>query len=171
MTTVFVGHRPPEIESWLERRRALGQDRLDEVWEGVYHVAPGPTGAHAVVGGELAIALAGRAKQRGLRFSTEFNVGVQNDFRVPDAGVHRGAPGGTFLDTAAMVIEVLSPEDETFAKFGFYAARRVDEILVADPQARTVRIWQLRDGSYEETGRSDLLDVSAEAVAAEIDWP
>lgn len=171
MTTVFVGHRPPEIESWLERRRALGQDRLDEVWEGVYHVALGPSGAHAVVGGELAGALISRAKRRGLRFSTEFNVGVKDDFRVPDAGIHRGAPSGIFLHSAAMVIEVLSPEDETFAKFGFYAKHGVDEILVADPQERTVRIWQLRDESYEETGRSDLLDVSADDVAGEIDWP
>ncbi|MGH8929470.1 MAG: hypothetical protein ACRDZO_02230 [Egibacteraceae bacterium] len=42
--TVIAGKRPPEIESWLERRRALGQDLFDEVWEGDYHVGPAPHG-------------------------------------------------------------------------------------------------------------------------------
>ncbi len=40
MTTVLVGGVPPVLEQWLERRRRLGLDRRDEVWEGVLHVAP-----------------------------------------------------------------------------------------------------------------------------------
>ncbi len=31
--TVLVGERPLELEAYLERRHALGQDRFDETWE------------------------------------------------------------------------------------------------------------------------------------------
>ncbi|MGZ4665502.1 MAG: hypothetical protein ACXV5Q_10770 [Frankiaceae bacterium] len=33
---------PPELATLIEQR--LGQDRLDEVWDGVYVMAPDPTG-------------------------------------------------------------------------------------------------------------------------------
>src|SRR4051794_826348 len=38
MRTVLVGSPPAEVEAWLERRRQLGLDRFDEVWEGESHV-------------------------------------------------------------------------------------------------------------------------------------
>lgn len=41
MRSVVLGERPPELEEFLERRRALGQDGYDEVWEGEHHAAPG----------------------------------------------------------------------------------------------------------------------------------
>src|SRR5674536_302451 len=50
MATVVFGPRPPELETWLGRRRELGQDRYDEVWGGDYHVGPGySTIGHPVV--------------------------------------------------------------------------------------------------------------------------
>jgi len=42
MTTLVLGSPPPELEALLERRRSAGVDRLDEVWQGVLHVVPGP---------------------------------------------------------------------------------------------------------------------------------
>jgi Uma2 family endonuclease len=177
MTTVFVAERPPEIESWLTRRHELGQDRYDEVWKGVYHVAPGPSLSHAVVDSEVAAALRPRAKRAGLTVSTAFNVGELDDFRVPDAGVHRHLQTGVFVDTAAMVIEVVSPGDESYAKFDFYARHGVDEVLIADPALRSVRIWQLHPADrdqpahYEETGLSELLTITAAEIADEISWP
>ena len=47
----------------------------------------------------------------------------------------------------------------------------VDEVVVVDPAARTVTWLVLRDGSYEPTDRSDLLDVDVDDVAGRIDWP
>lgn len=99
------------------------------------------------------------------------NLGHENDYRVPDGGLHRGRPIGVFLPTAAVVVEVVSSGDETYDKFGFYAEHGVDELIVADPQQRTIGIWQLRAGAYVEAGRSDLLDVSADGLTREIDWP
>ncbi|MDQ3680552.1 MAG: Uma2 family endonuclease [Actinomycetota bacterium] len=37
--------------------------------------------------------------------------------------------------------EIISPDDETYEKFGFYADHGVEEIIVADPAARSVTIW------------------------------
>jgi len=54
--------------------------------------------------------------------------------------------------TAALVIEVRSPGDETYDKFGLYAKRGVEELLVADPQRRAVQIWLLRGDGYTEAG-------------------
>jgi len=42
MRTVLL-EPPAEVRAWLARRRELGQDLYDEVWEGEYHVAPAPT--------------------------------------------------------------------------------------------------------------------------------
>ncbi len=45
---------------------------------------------------------------------------------------------------------------------------------MADPATRTVRVWQLRVGdrpAYEKTGRSELLDVTANTLADAIDRP
>lgn len=175
MVTVLLGDRPPpEVEAWLVRRRKLGQDRYDEVWEGDYHVAPGPSMEHAIVDSQVARLLWPRADQAGLVASTAFNLGRHDDYRVPDGGMHRSRLSGAFVVTAAMVVEIVSPGDETYAKLDFYARHAVEEVLVADPQLRLVRIWQLRagqDAPYAETGRSDLLGVTGATLAAELAWP
>lgn len=177
MATVLLGDRPPELETWLTRRRELGQDRHDEVWEGDYHVVPGPSAEHAMVDSQLAQLLWPRALKAGFLTSTAFNLGQRDDYRVPDGGVHRDRPAGVFVATAAMVVEIASPGDETLAKLDFYARCGVQEVVVADPELRVVRMWQLGPGpsgsraQYEETGRSDLLDITGATLAAELAWP
>lgn len=100
-----------------------------------------------------------------------FNLGEPDDFRVPDGGYHRTPPGTLYVATAALLLEVLSPDDQTFAKFDFYARHGVDELIVADPLARTVRCWHLVDGAYAERGGSALLDVTTAQLVAGVDWP
>lgn len=174
MSLLFRGERPPAIDDWLTERQRLGQDRYDEVWEGSYHVVPGPSMDHAGVDADLMTVLGQRARTAGFLPTTAFNLGGPQDYRVPDGGVHRERSSAVYVDTAAAVVEILSPGDETFAKFPFFAAHGVEEIVVADPATRTVRVWQLRVGdesAYEETGRSDLLDVTAQTLTDAIDWP
>ena len=175
MSTVFLGERPTAIEDWLVLRQRLGQDRYDEVWEGSYHVVPGPAMDHAAVDAGLMAVLARRARGAGLLATTAFNLGSAKDYRVPDGGLHREPSSAVYVDTAAAVVEILSPHDETFAKFSFYAAHGVEEIIVADPAAHTIRIWGRtqagEEPGYQETGRSDLLDVTAATLTGAIDWP
>ena len=171
VSTVVLGQRPPELERFLQQRRALGQDLYDEVWRGTYHVPPAAGLAHGRVQAELAVVLRAAAERTGLVMTGPFNFGGPDDYRVPDQGWHRVGASGTWLPTAALVVEVVSPGDESYDKLDFYATHLVDEVLVADPQLRQVRLWQLGDDGYDETGRSALLDVTAADLTAQLDWP
>jgi Uma2 family endonuclease len=150
MPTLVLGSPPPELEALLERRREAGVDRLDEVWQGVHHIVPGPSFEHARISQQLAELLGPPARAGGLLAAiSEFNLGEsEHDFRVPDGGLHRPGAAGVWLSTAALVVEILSPDDETRQKLPFYAAHNVDEVLLVDPTERTVAWLGLREGEY-----------------------
>ena len=172
MKTVVLGERPAEIEAFLERRRALGQDGHDEVWEGIYHVAPMAHSWPGYVDNALAVLLDPFARAAGLVGTGAFNLGDgPDDFRVPDRGFHRRLPSAVWVPTAAIVVEVISPDDETWAKFGFYAEHQVDEICTADPLTRELRWFVLAGPGYEETDASALLGVSVTELVGQIEWP
>ncbi len=102
----------------------------------------------------------------------EFNLGeTEADFRVPDGGLHRARPRGIGFATAALVVEIVSPGDETREKLPFYAARDVDEVLVVDPDTHQVHWLALIDGAYQPIERSSLFDLSSTELEQRIDWP
>ena len=169
MTTIVRGPLPPELEQWLERRRAVGADRFDEVWEGRYVVAPDPHSAHSQLQGEVYGLLKPAARRLGLRPAGTFNLGRLGDFRIPDAGLLPG-PHGVWHGTAVLVVEVLSPDDMTFEKLDFYTARGVQELLVVDGERRTVRCFALQAGQVERD-RSEVLGMTTAEVVAAVDWP
>lgn len=173
MATLVLGPPPPELGALLERRRRAGVDRLDEVWEGVRHMVPGPSFEHARVSQQLALLLDGPARAAGLLAAmSEFNLGEsEHDFRVPDGGVHRPGAAGVWLSTAAIVVEILSPGDESWQKLPFYAEHHVDEVLLVSPAERTVTWLALRDGDYEPVRRSRLVELGATELADRLDWP
>jgi Uma2 family endonuclease len=172
MTTVILGEHP-EVQAMIEQRRARGQDGRDEVWEGVYYVTPHAHVHHGLVQIRLGRLLDDLAGPRGLTVGAEFNLGEPDDYRVPDLGVHRGTPDGLYLASAAMVVEILSPKDKTFEKFAFYGRHDVDEIMVVDVDARTVRVWH-HDGTtdaYTESAGCSILGSSCADLVAGISWP
>lgn len=172
MRTLIPDPAPPEIEAFLQRRKRLGLDRKDEVWEGVYHVVPAPSGEHATVAARVLEVLGQHARTAGLTPTTDFNLGESmDDFRVPDCGLHRTLPHGVWHQTAALVVEILSPGDDTAEKLPFYAAHDVDEILIVDPDTRTVQWLALTSGTYKPVERSTLIDLGPAALAQQIDWP
>jgi Uma2 family endonuclease len=172
MRTVVLGERPTELEALIARRRALGQDRYDEVWDGEYHMSPAAHLWHGIVINELGAVLRQLAAPLGLVVGVEFNLGYDDhNFRVPDLGVHRSPRDEVWVPTAAMVVEVVSPDDESWLKFDHYAAHGVDEVLIADPQDRTLHLFALVDGRYQPTDRSELLDVSVAELHQAIAWP
>ncbi len=173
MTTLVLGSPPPELEALLERRRRARVDRLDEVWQGVLHMVPGPNVEHSFISQQLAVLLDAPARRAGLLPGMgEFNLGEsEHDFRVPDGGLHRPGAAGVWLSTAALVVEILSPGDESWQKLGFYAGHHVDEVLLVDPAERAVTWLALRDGEYEPVGRSGLIELGPAELAEQIDWP
>lgn len=171
MTTLVLGPRPPELQALIDRRRELGLDGHDEVWEGVYVMAPFADVSHGALKSRVVRIVDPLAEAAGLVPGDSFNLGDAQSFRVPDAGWHWRLQKGVYAPTAAIVLEVLSPDDRTFDKLGFYAAHDVQEVLVADPTSRTLRCWQLRDGALVETDRSALLGADMHLLTGRIVWP
>jgi hypothetical protein len=73
-----------------------------------------------------------------------------------ELGRHRLQPGPetVYLPTAAVVVEIVSPDDETYDKLPFYAAHGVNEVLVSDPDERSLRIMALAGDHYEDAEQS-----------------
>jgi Uma2 family endonuclease len=172
MPTLVRDPQPAEFEALLERRRRLGQDLFDEVWEGVLHMNPAPSGMHARIEAQLLAILQGLAGAAGPTVVGQFNLGAdEHDYRVPDGGLHRDFTDRVFYPTAALVIEIVSAGDETWEKLEFYARRGVDELLIVDPQDRTVSWLGLDAGEYKHLKRSRLIELGAAQLAELIDWP
>lgn len=171
MTAVLLRDPPEVLREWLARRRALGQDGYDEVWDGVYHVVPMAHGRQGRMQDELAFALRDAARTAGLIGSGPVNIGLPDDFRVPDRVYLRTRETALWNPTAAIAIEILSDRDESRRKVGFYFAHGVEELLLVDPQERTVE-WYLRGPhGFVAADGSALLGVTTEDLLAAIDWP
>jgi Uma2 family endonuclease len=173
MATLVLDPYAYELDALKERRRVSGLDRLDEVWEGVLHMVPAPSYEHARIAQQLAEILGPLARDAGLVAAMgEFNLGDSiDDFRVPDGGLHRPGAKGVWLHSAALVVEIVSPEDESWQKLPFFAAHEVDEVLILDPEKRTVAWLGLEDGEYQPIERSSLIDLGPTQLAERIDWP
>ncbi len=166
-------------ERLLHERRAQGLDVFDEVWEGVLHMVPPPSNSHQRLEANLLVALHPLVQSRGLEITTDTGVYDQRspgaDYRVPDLVVTRpehrtarGVEGG-----AEMVVEILSPHDETYDKFAFYAAQQVQRVLVLDPTTCVAELYVLRGGELRAVVADaagdlyiDLLDLTLATVAA-----
>lgn len=173
---------PEEVVDLLTRRVALGHERRDEIWHGEYHMNPVGRPRHGMVQAQVTVILVPLARARGYFPIAEFNLGTIDDFRVPDGGVLRRRPtdlDGAFIDDAVVVVEVLSPGDETWDKLDHYFAHGVEDVIIVDPDAETVRCFSRASGTatgpaapwFDETGRCGTLDISVEEIADGIDWP
>jgi Uma2 family endonuclease len=143
---------PPTL---LEERRRTGCDRFDEVWDGVLHLVPPPSIPHQDFEYELERALRSIAARRGLR--TYHNAGLVDpdrgwkDYRVPDLCVAHPAQVSerAIEGRAELVVEVLSPRDDSRDKLPFYASRGVREIWLVEVWSRHVEVLALRGRDYE----------------------
>jgi Uma2 family endonuclease len=146
---------------------------LDEVWEGVRHIVPGQSFEHARICQQLAELLGPLARGAGLLPTISvFTLGEsEHDFRVPDGGLHRPGAAGVWLSTAALVVEIASPGDETWQKLPFYAAHDVDEILIVDPAEHTAFWLGLGEGEYRPVSRSALIELGPTELLDLILWP
>jgi Putative restriction endonuclease len=169
--TVVLGPPSAELQALIARRRSLGLDRYDAVWDGEYHMAPMAQASHGWLDHQLAVRLDPLAKAAGLIATGAFNLGEPGDFRVPDRGLHRVRPDAVWLPTAALVVEIESPDDETWEKLGFYARHHVDEVLIVSAVRRSID-WLIREGeAYERSGRSHLLGAESSALTNFLEWP
>src|SRR2546423_8714240 len=134
----------PHIEEQLlENRRAWGGDRFDEVWDGVYVMAPMANLEHQQlminVGAAFVNAFAGQPEILvfpGVNVSDR-KKGWEKNFRCPDVAVV--LPGSSAIDCDTFyfggpdfVVEIVSDFDRSREKFEFYARVGVREMLLVD---------------------------------------
>jgi Uma2 family endonuclease len=146
-------------EEELADRRARGLDRWDEMWEGILHMTPAPSYEHQRTLDRLIEFLSPRLREtrRGILVSG-INVCREGspspDYRIPDltfvaAGrehvIRHDGVGGEGPDA---VIEIRSPEDETYDKLPFYAALGVKEVIVVDRDSKQPEIFRLTGSQY-----------------------
>lgn len=175
MRTLLPDPPPAELrealDELLERRRQWGADHHDEVWDGVLHMNPVSHWRHAELQAQLSELLRPLARAVGLRAVAEINLGERDDYRVPDGAITDAGPGALYNPTAKLVIEVLSPGDETWHKLGFYAAHGVGELLIVDPDQRRVHWLELDGDEYVPVQRSRIVDLAAAQLERAIEWP
>jgi Uma2 family endonuclease len=171
MPTLIFDPQPGVIEELIEERSRLGLDRRDEVWEGVLHMIPPPSYAHERIASFLHWLLRPHAEAAGLDLVGTVGIGVKDDNRFPDLMLQRRKDAQPqWQQTAALVIEIRSPGDDTDKKLGFYASHGVDELLIIDPDERSVDWLELADGEYRPLERSTLIDLGPAELRARIEW-
>ncbi len=147
MTTVI--HDTLTAERLKLERAMSGADRHDEVWENVYMMAPMPNHEHQlligrftrVLGEVISDADAGDVLP-GVNVSDRV-CGWETNFRVPDVAVFLNSTSAVNHDQfwcggPDFLIEIVSPQDQTRNKLGFYGAIGTREVLIADRDP-----WQL----------------------------
>jgi len=144
---------------FLEHRRRVGNDRFDEMWEGVLHMAPAPSRSHQdILTDVLSWLRRYWAHPPARRVNLEVNLtplgGWPNSYRVPDLVLL--GPDCAAIDhdvyfegAPTVVVEILSPGDETMKKLPFYAELGTPEVWVVDRDTRRPELHVLRDGRYE----------------------
>jgi Uma2 family endonuclease len=139
----------------LARRKTTGEDRWDEMWEGVLHLSPAPTYEHQRIVDRLLVFLVPLLERtaRGIVVSGINVFRMDDDYRIPDLSfvasgreqllAEDGARGGPDA-----VIEVRSPGDETYEKLPFYAALGVREVIVVPRDAKRPELYRLAGSQY-----------------------
>lgn len=157
---------PPHL---LEERRRHGVDRWDEMWEGELHMVPPPAERHQSLGTGLIEALAPLARARALKIAYEIGFFVaDDDYRVPDLAVYRpDQASARGLEAAAeLVVEIVSPGDESRAKLPWYAAHGVAEVVLIDRDSLAVEVHRTVDGVPERQAeaRSNVIGCAFERL-------
>jgi Uma2 family endonuclease len=162
-------------EHELAARRRTGLDRWDEMWDGELHMPPALSDEHQRMLDDLIEFLRPllRSSSRGTLRSgiNVFDDPVKSDnYRIPDLtfvalgreailaadGVRGGAPDA--------VIEIRSPDDETYEKLPFFARVGVREVIVIDRDTKRTAIFRLAGSRYVELQRDPEGWLTAEAL-------
>jgi Uma2 family endonuclease len=156
---------PHQIKRIIRRRRLMGADRYDEVWDGVYVMAPIADNVHQEIATELAAALKQGAGRPGTRAFAGTNVSDRPDdwrqnFRCPDVAVY--LPGNPAEDREShwlggpdFAVEVISPYDRSREKFEFYAKVSVRELLLVSRKPWRLELYRQNAGVWTKVGISE----------------
>ena len=161
---------PADQTRIIARRRKLGHDRFDEVWDGVYLMSPLANNEHQEIATRLASCLVltidfpGLGKVfAGANVSDRATKWKQN-YRCPDVLVFLNGTTARNKDTHWLggpdfAVEVVSQYDRSRQKFDFYAKVTTRELLIVDRYPWALELYRLNEeGTYNLIGRSALDD-------------
>lgn len=160
-----------------ESRVAMGIDRWDEVWDGVYVIMPNPNIEHQKIVSKLLIALDSCFRpEEAADVLIPVNVsdrqeGWTSNFRGPDVSVFledgAGRNCGThWVGGPDLAVEILSDNDPTYEKLNFYAKNGVRELLVIDRRPWSIELYRLAAGSLKLAGTSSI--ETSETLTSEV---
>jgi Uma2 family endonuclease len=170
--------RNREVEARVRAEwRAAGLDRWDEVWDGVYVMPPFPNDEHQAIQAELVAILQsligwkGQGKVRaGVNVSDRIDDWTHN-YRCPDVAVFLNGSDAQNHNTfwfggPDFAVEIVSPDDSSRDKLGFYASVGVRELLIIDRAPWRLELYRLASGRMVEVGHS--VPTLADALVSEI---
>ena len=149
---------PYVSERLLRERRDRGIDVYDEVWEGVYVMAPAPNDEHQEIEMNLAQPLLDVVGNRSLG-TVRLRVNVasdpsdwEHDYRIPDIVVFLKGSSAVCHETfwsgpPDFIIEIASPHDRTREKLAFYANVETRELLLIDRNPWRLELYRLKGQS------------------------
>jgi Uma2 family endonuclease len=151
----------------IARRRRLGHDRLDEVWDGTYIIYSPPDNEHQGIRGSLTSLLVGVIDYPGLgKVRPGVNVsnrdrGWKRNYRCPDVVVFLNDSKAIDCDTfwfggPDFAIEIVSAGDRSRAKLDFYAQVGTRELLLVDRKPWSLELYRLDGEKLVRAGKSTL---------------
>jgi Uma2 family endonuclease len=158
---------PPQGEWTYEDYRRLPDDGWRyEVLRGVLHMAPAPSSKHQATLRNFSFLLMIFLERNPLGeiYFAPIDVLLPSGLASPVqpdlvflVNERRHLVKEQFIDGAPdLIVEVLSPSnwlDDRRTKFAIYAEAGVQEYWIADPRERTLEVFALRAGAYEQVGR------------------
>ncbi len=154
------------VNEVLQRRRASGADRFDEVWEGVYVMSPMANNEHQALATQLSAAICTVVDWRDLGLTLNgANVSDSRDnwnhnYRIPDVLVFLNDSaaidcGTHWFGGPDFAIEIVSPGDRTLEKLDFYAKIGTRELLVIDRHPWQLTLYRLTNSRLAPVAISD----------------
>ncbi len=145
--------------SFLDDRRRTGADRWDEIWDGVLHMPPMPNREHQDLEGALETWLREFwGRPHGNKVYHQINLASpggwpNRDYRVPDLVLL--TPDCFHIDhneyfegAPTVVVEIHSPNEESYEKLAFYHGLRVPEVWIVHRDTRQPEIHVWGDQEY-----------------------
>jgi Uma2 family endonuclease len=159
-------------DPWLEkrlraRRRALGHDRWDEVWDGVYFMPPLPNEEHQELstrlGAVIPFALGWESTHKvyvGINVSDR-EQGWKKNYRCSDvaaflAGTQAKNCGPHWCGGPDFVTEIVSPRDRSRKKLRFYSRLGTRELLLIDRRPWALELHLLQNCQLVLASKSTL---------------
>jgi hypothetical protein len=151
------------FKEMLDRRHDWGADRHDEVCSGVLHLDV--LRAHADLAQQLGELLIPPAHNAGMAVAmSECNFGeAEHDAHELD--------GALRMTSAQLVVEIVTPDENSWEKLAFYAAHHVDELVIVDPAEHAVYWLGLDEtqGEYQAVEHSGLIDLDPFKLADQLE--